>query len=189
MSLMGFKEYLVEYELTNDVIPSHVKESDIDHSQYKKKDMGTVDGHKITHYSSAKSHHTFVTDSKGETVGHIEHKKTKTAKKGRLAISNVTKTSGSKFGMGNVLHHLIHSGHELESDNTNTESGAHKMLMGLAKRSDVKTHIENGNTGETVHHEGDVTSPENQHKYTVRSTDPDFLDNDKHKHILVFGKK
>jgi hypothetical protein len=192
MSIKSFKEFILEYELTHDVIPSHVHESDIDPDEHKKHELGNVDGHRVVHYKgkSGRSSYTFVTDKHGETVGSIEHKPTKTAKNGRLAISNITKTKGSQFAMGNVLHHLVSKGHSLESDNTNTEQGAHRMLMNFAKRPDINTHIENGH-GETVPHHGDITSPENQKRYAVKSTDPHFLapGDTTHKHILVFSKK
>jgi hypothetical protein len=195
-NLKTFKQFLAEYELTDDVIPSHVKEEDIEHNDYNKHELGDVDGHRVVHYESKNkkgSHHTFVTNKAGESVGHIEHKKTPTAKNeaGRLAISNVTKTKGAPFDMGNVLHHLVKHGHSLESDNTNTEHGAHKMLMKFAARKDINTHIVHGNTGEVVPHKGDITSPENQKKYTVKSTDANFLapSDETHKHILVMNKK
>ena len=194
--ILGFKDYLsaiLEYELSKDsVIPSSTKEGDIDHDEHKKTELGDVDGHRIVHYKSKTggSHYTFITDHKGNTVGHIEHKPTKTAKRGRLAISNITKTKGSEYSMGNVLHHLIKHGHTLESDNTNTEHGAHQMFMKFAKRTDINSHIEDGK-GKIISHEGDITSPENQKKYAVKHTDKNFLaQNDTtHKHILVFGKK
>lgn len=188
--MMRFKHYLLEYELTKDIAPSHVAETDVDGSNHEVKELGHVDGHRVVHYKAKGKgmSHTFVTNDKGETVGHIGHKKTPSTKGARLAISDVTKTPGSKFGMGNVLHHLIGHGHELESDNTNTEAGAHKMLMFLAQRHDVHSHIEDG-YGEKIHHEGDITSPENQKKYTTRSTDKDFMDDNNHKRILVFRKK
>ena len=188
-----FVEFLFEYELSKDnVIPSSVREDDIDHDQHKKMEMGDVDGHRVVHYKSKErggSHYTFVTHQ-GETVGHIEHKPTKTATHGRLAISNITKTKGSHYSMGNVLHHMVKLGHPLETDNTNTEHGAHHMFMKFAKRPDINTKIEDGK-GKTIPHEGDITSPENQKKYTVKHTDKNFLapGDHTHKHILVFSKK
>lgn len=189
--MKSFKEYLAEYEISKDnVVPSHTNEEDIEHDEHKKHELGTVDGHRVVHYKSKTrgSHYTFVTNDNGETVGHIEHKPTDTAKKGRIALSNVTKTKGSQFSMGNVLHHLVHHGHSLESDITNTEHGAHRMLMNFAKRPDIKTHIED-DEGKTIPHEGDITSPENQKKYAVRHTDKNFLNDTTHKHKLVFDKK
>lgn len=184
-----FKEYLVEYELSDGVVPSHVHEKDIDKTAFEKHELGSVDGHRVTHYKSNdrnESHHTFVTDASGKSVGHIEHAPVK--KKNRLAISNITKTEGSKFSMGNVLHHLIKHGHELVSDKTNTEHGAHRMLMNFARRPEIHTHIEDGK-GKIVAHEGDITSSENQKKYTVKHTDKHFLDDDTHKRTLVFKQK
>lgn len=181
----------MEYELTSDVIPSHINEDDIDHDDHHKKELGSVDNHRVVHYKSKSrgSHFTFVTNHEGETVGHIEHKPTPSSKGNRLAISNITKHKGAGFDMGNVLHHLVKHGHSLESDNTNTEGGAHKMLQKFAKRPEIKTHIENGK-GKTIPHTGDITSPENQKKYAVKSTDNNFLapGDTTHKNILVFNK-
>lgn len=187
-TLNQLRTFLLEYEITKDVIPSHKNEDDIDHDDHKKVELGNVDGHRVVHYKSRSrgSHYTFVTDHNGETVGHIEHKPTPSSKSGRLAISNITKTKGSKFGMGNVLHHLINKGHTLESDNTNTEDGAHKMLQSFAKRPEIKSHIEDGHGG-VIPHEGDITSPENQKKYAGKFKDKHFWD--VNRHILVFGKK
>ena len=194
MSFTSFKQYITlnEYELTTDAIPSHTNEDDIEHDEFKKHDYGTVDNHQITHYKAKNrgdSHFTFVKNKNtGETVGHIEHKPTRG---GRLALSNVTKVKsedGSNFSMRNVVKHLINKGHTVESDKSNTTNGAHKMLMGLAKDNDIKTHIEDGK-GKVIPHEGDITSHENQAKYTVKDSDKDFLENNKHKHILVMSKK
>lgn len=182
---------LVEYELTKNVVPSSVNEDDIEHDDHKKTELGEVDDHRVVHYKSKElggSHYTFVTNKNGETVGHIEHKPTKSTKGNRLAISNITKTKGAKFDMGGVLRHLIKHGHSLESDNTNTEAGAHGMLMRMAAHPDVHTHIEDGK-GNAIPHEGDITSTENQKKYAVKRTDSNFLNDDVHKHVLVFGKK
>lgn len=184
--LIKFRDFIFEYELTDGVIPSHVSVSDVKTRKDRIKDLGTVDGHRIEHHQGK---HTFIIDHKGETVGHIGHKKTNTARMNRVALSAVTKKEGSSFSMGNVLHHMIkHHGFILESDNTNTEKGAHRMLMNLAKRQDIHTHIENG-YGEKVHHTGDITSPENQKLYTTKHTDSDFMEDNKHKRILVFRQK
>ena len=184
--MISFSNFLIEYELTNGVVPSHTNEDDIEHSSFHKKELGNIDDHRVVHYKAKdknNSHFTFVTDKNKNTVGSIEHKPTR---QNRLAISNITKHKGASFGMGNVLHHLMKHGHTLESDNTNTENGAHKMLMGLAKRPEVKTHIENGD-GKVIPHKGDITSTENQKKYAIRSSDPKFLEHghDEHKHLLV----
>jgi hypothetical protein len=186
--LIPFKKFIVEYEITNGIIPSSKKEDNIDHDEFKKHELGVVDGHRVVHYKSKSkgSHYTFVTDSHGSTVGHIEHKPTKTAKHGRLAISNITKDKDSHYSMGNVLHHLIKHGHSLESDDTNTESGAHRMLQNFSKRPDITTHIEDGH-GEVVPHTGDITSHENQKKYSGKFEEPHFWNVNRHK--LVFGKK
>jgi len=191
-----FKAFLLEYELTDphkkgEATPSNTHEDDIDHDEFHKKELGKIGDYSVVHYKhkTRGSHFTFLRDSNGATIGAVEHKKP--TKSGRLAISNITKLNHDSNGypvkkhvMTDVLHHLIKHGHTLESDNTNTEHGAHPMLMRLS--SGVKTHIEDGK-GNVIPHEGDVTSPENQKKYTIRSTDPSFLDNNKHKHVLVFG--
>ncbi len=80
---------------------------------------------------------------------------------------------------------LINKGYVLESDVSNTETGARKMLMRLAKRTN--THIEDGE-GNVIPHNGDITSPENVALYTTNKKDKNFLNDDKHNYILVFGK-
>ena len=188
--MKSFKEYILEYELTSDVTPSHVNEDDIYHEDFKKHELGDVDNHRVVHYHSKSggSHFTFVTKN-GETKGNIEHKPTKSAKRGRLAISNITKNKGAGFDMGNVLHHLINHGHPLESDNSNTEGGAHKMLQKFSRRPEINTHIEDGK-GKVIPHSGDITSPENEKKYAIKHTDSNFLakGDTTHKNILVFNK-
>lgn len=186
-----FKEFLLEYERTDNVVPSHVNEEDLDHDHWRKNELGKVHGYRVVHYESRmknKMHHTFVSNEHGDTIGHIGHKKPTVA--GRLAISDVTKRGETPKGlMSDVLHHLVKHGHTLESDNSNTES-ATKMLHHLTSHPDVKTHIENGK-GEKIHHEGDIASKENQDKYAIHSDHKDFLEpgNMTHKHVLVFSKK
>lgn len=177
-----------EYELTPaHVAPRAVNEDDIDHDEFVKKELGDVDGHRVVHYNHIKTvitGFTFVTDKKtGATVGHIEHKMP--SQHSRLAISLIRKNPAASFHMDNVLMLLISKGYVLESDTSNTENGAHKMLMRLAKRT--PTHIEDGE-GNVIPHNGDITSPENVALYTTRKTDKTFLDDNKHNHILVFGK-
>ena len=190
-----FRQFLIEYELSGGkVAPSHVHEDDINHADFHKKELGEIGDYSVVHYEhkTRGSHFTFLRDLNGATIGAAEHKKP--TKSGRLAISNITKLKLDSNGqpvkkhvMTEVLHHLINKGHTLESDNTNTEHGAHQMLMRMASTSGIKTHIEDGE-GSIIPHEGDITSPENQKKYTTRSTDPDFLDHNKHKHVLVFKR-
>jgi hypothetical protein len=67
----------------------------------------------------------------------------------------------------------------------NTPS-AHGMLMKLAKHPDITTHIEDGQRNVVPHH-GDITSTENQNKYSAHYEEPHFWD--VQKHILVFNKK
>jgi len=86
-----------------------------------------------------------------------------------------------------VLHHLVKSGHTLESDNQNTEA-ATNMLHRLASEKDVKTHIEDGK-GKVIPHEGDISSEVNRKKYITHFDDPSFLNDTKHKHVLVFSKR
>lgn len=186
-----FREFIVEYERTSAITKespiSHFNVDDIDHDEFHTpKKLGVKDGHTILHYKHKEggSHFTFAVDGDGATSAHIEHK-TPTVK-GRLAISNITNVGGSRGLGGKMVHSLIHTGHTIESDNTNSE-GAHKMLMGLAKHPDVKTHIEDGK-GKVIPHKGDVTSLENQKKYVVTSKDPNFLEDKIHKHVLVMRR-
>jgi hypothetical protein len=176
--MKNWREYLIEYHKTPaGLVPSH---ETLD-SPNEKHSYGEVDGHKVYHTRK----HTYVTDKDGNTVGHIGHKKQKGAPAGRLAVSNITKKEGASISMGKVLHHLIHKGHSLESDEMNTPS-AHGMLMKLAKHPDITTHIEDRQRKVVPHH-GDITSAENQKKYSAQYEEPHFWDVQKHK--LVFNKK
>ncbi len=185
-----FKEYLKEYERTTNVVPAHIAEDDIDQNKYDKTELGSVHGHRVTHYHNKKNgmHHTFVVNDNNETVGHIGHKKPTVS--GRLAISDVTKKKEAPKGlMTDVLQKLTAHGHTLESDSSNTES-ATKMLHNLSDHPNVKTHIENGK-GEKIHHTGSIKTPENQEKYSIKSDNKNFLapGNTNHEHILVFSKQ
>lgn len=189
--MKSFKEFLIEYEISaSHVAPSHVNEKDIETDKYHKHELGDVEGHTVSHYHNKKngSHYTFVKNKAGETVGHIEHKKPTVP--GRLAISNVTRRGDNHVRglMAKTLHHLTKHGYTLESDNTNTEGGADKMLMSLAQHHKIHSHIEDGK-GNKVPHVGDITSDENRHRYTIKSSDKDFLENNKHKKVLVFHSK
>lgn len=176
--MLTFRAWLVEYHKTPEgLVPSHETLDKPD----EKNSYGEVDGHKVYHTGR----HTYVVNHEGKTVGHIGHKKVKGQPEGRLAISNITKKEGSSISMGKVLHHLIHKGHTLESDEMNTPS-AHGMLMKLARHPDIHTHIEDRDR-EVVPHHGDITSPENQKKYSAEYEEPHFWDVQKHR--LVFSKK
>lgn len=187
-----FKQFIIEYEMVpkeKKFSPSHTNREDIDEREFHKIPMGTVDGHRVTHFKHKKggSHFTFAEDHEGNTVVSIEHKKPTV--KGRLAISNMTKVGGPKKFGGKVLHHLIKHGHEIESDNTNSER-AHSMWMELGNHPDIHTRIEDGN-GNNIHHEGSISSEENQKKFAVKSTDDNFLapDDTTHKNILAMKAK
>ena len=184
------KEFIMEYELTTGVVPSRALEDDILIENYKKIELGDVDGYRVVLYTKWATANitgfTFITDkATGATVGHIEHKMP--SLHNRLALSSIRKLPTATYHMDNVCQRLLDSGHTLESDTTNTENGAHQMLMRLAKHPNVKTHIEDGE-GSIIPHNGDITSLENQKIYTTSKHDSDFLNNDKHKYILVFRK-
>lgn len=177
-----------EYEITPaHVAPRPVNEDDIKHDEFIKKELGDVDGYRVVHYNHIKTvitGFTFITDKNtGATAGHIEHKMP--SQHSRLAISLIRKNPAASFHMDNVLMLLINRGYTLESDTSNTETGAHKMLMRLAKRT--PTHIEDGE-GNVIPHNGDITSPENVALYTTQKKDKNFLNDNKHNYILVFGK-
>jgi hypothetical protein len=171
----------------NNVILARMTESDIDHDDFMKpKELGNIGSYRVVLYLSKYTYitgYTFITDlNTKETVGHIEHKMP--TQHSRLALSIIRKLPGASFQMTDVLLLLLKSGKSLESDNTNTKDGAHKMLMRLASVYS-KCHIEDGN-GNVVHTKGPITSLENQKLFAISSSNPDFLDNNVHKYILVF---
>jgi len=181
---MRANEFIIEYELSaNSVIPARVSEDDIITDDFMKTELGTVSGYRVVLYRSNKTGYTFITDpSTGETIGHIEHKMP--TSHSRLALSNIRKLPGASFQMVDVLRLLLSAGYTLESDNTNTKDGAHKMLMRLAAIH-PNCHIEDGD-GNIVQIDGPITSVENQKKFAISSSTPKFLDNDIHKYVIVF---
>ena len=180
---MRAKDFIAEYELTTGVMPSRVVEDDINPADFRKRELGKVDGYRVVLYLNKHGgdNYTFITNP-DETVGHITHKRPSVP--GRLALSNIRKIPTASYHMDNVCHLLLNSGYTLESDNTNTESGAHKMLQRLA-HSSVSSHIEDG-SGNIISINTTITSPDAVDQYTIKSSDPEFLDNKKHKYILVF---
>lgn len=189
-----FKEYLLEYKITKDThTPPRIHEGDIEHEDFNKTELGKVGKYTVTHYKHKKkgNHYTFVKDEHGGTVGSIEHEKP--TKSARLPITYIARDKHDSEGnpiehkglMVDVLHHLIQHGHTLESDTSNTEHGAHKMLQNLAKKPGVKTHIEDD--GKIIPHEGDITSPENQKKYAIKP-EGKYLKTGIQHHRLVFSK-
>jgi hypothetical protein len=48
-------------------------------------------------------------------------------------------------------------------------------------------HVEDGE-GNIIPIDGNLLSPENQAKYSVSKSDPNFLDDDRHLYLLVFEK-
>jgi hypothetical protein len=182
---MKAHEFLAEYELSsNNVIPGVVFETNIIQSKYNKYELGNLNDYRVVLYISKlnQTGFTFITIS-NETVGHIEHKIPSVP--GRLALSNIRKKPGSGFQMLDVLRLLLRS-HSLESDNTNTVAGAHRLLMRLVA-AHPNCHVEDGE-GNIIPIDGNLLSPENQAKYSVSKSDPNFLDDDRHLYLLVFEK-